>query len=101
MSAAVSGIRGGQPSTTQPIAGPWLSPKVVNRNRCPNVLNDIEICRVSGTPHSLRGQFGRAPRPTAHPRTRARLAHRTLSEQPVRTAGLEDVSSHFSERAFS
>ncbi len=27
MSASVSGMRGGQPSTTQPIAAPWLSPK--------------------------------------------------------------------------
>src|SRR5579862_8709721 len=41
MSASVSGRRGGQPSTTQPIAGPWLSPKVVTRNKCPNVLNDM------------------------------------------------------------
>ena len=41
MSASVSAIRGGQPSTTQPIAGPWLSPKVVTRNIWPNVLNDI------------------------------------------------------------
>ncbi len=35
------GIRGGQPSTTQPIAGPWLSPKVVTRNNWPKVLKDI------------------------------------------------------------
>src|SRR5579883_1364669 len=41
MSASVNGIRGGQPSTTQPIAGPWLSPKVVTRNRWPNVLKDM------------------------------------------------------------
>ena len=41
MSASLSGMRGGQPSTTQPIAGPWLSPKVVTRNKCPNVLNDM------------------------------------------------------------
>ena len=34
-------IRGGQPSTTQPIAIPWLSPKVVIRNRWPKVLWDI------------------------------------------------------------
>ena len=33
MSAAVSGMRGGQPSTTQPSATPWLSPNVVTRNR--------------------------------------------------------------------
>jgi hypothetical protein len=32
---------GGQPSTTQPIAGPWLSPNVVTRNIWPNVLYDM------------------------------------------------------------
>src|SRR3989304_6055088 len=41
MSGAVSGRPGGQPSTTQPIAGPWLSPQVVTRNRWPKVLWDI------------------------------------------------------------
>ena len=41
-------MRGGQPSTTQPMAGPWLSPKVVTRSKCPNVLNDmaIDLARV-------------------------------------------------------
>src|SRR4051794_16503624 len=38
MSASVRGRRGGQPSTTQPIAGPWLSPQVVKRNRWPKLL---------------------------------------------------------------
>ena len=38
MSASVSGSWGGQPSTTQPIAGPWLSPQVVTRNRWPKLL---------------------------------------------------------------
>ena len=32
---------GGQPSTIQPIAGPWDSPQVVKRNSFPKVLNDI------------------------------------------------------------
>ena len=32
---------GGVPSTTQPIAGPWLSPQVVKRNRWPKLLCDI------------------------------------------------------------
>jgi hypothetical protein len=41
MSASMSGIMGGQPSTTQPIATPWLSPKVVTRNMWPKVLKDI------------------------------------------------------------
>src|SRR6185312_7480671 len=40
-SASVSAMPGGQPSTTQPSAGPWLSPQVVTRNRWPNVLCDM------------------------------------------------------------
>src|SRR6266571_397790 len=38
MSASASGIFGGTPSTTTPIAGPWLSPQVVKRNSVPRVL---------------------------------------------------------------
>ena len=37
-----TGSCGGQPSTTQPIAIPWLSPKVVTRNIWPKVLKDID-----------------------------------------------------------
>ena len=47
MSSLVSGISGGQPSTTQPIAIPWLSPKVVTRNMWPKVLWDIWRCSKS------------------------------------------------------
>ena len=32
---------GGQPSTTQPSAFPWLSPNEVRQNIFPNVLPDI------------------------------------------------------------
>jgi len=32
---------GGQPSTTQPIAGPWLSPNEVTQKILPNVLPDM------------------------------------------------------------
>src|SRR6185312_11198760 len=42
MSSTTSGMRGGQPSTTQPIAGPWLSPKLVKRNMRPKVLKDMD-----------------------------------------------------------
>ena len=49
MSSAVIGNNGGQPSTTQPIATPWLSPKVVTRNRWPKVLWDM-VCRNAQTP---------------------------------------------------
>src|SRR5712692_8324828 len=38
MSGSASGKRGGTPSTTTPIAGPWLSPQVVKRNSVPRVL---------------------------------------------------------------
>src|SRR5579872_2601691 len=48
MSSTVSGNNGGQPSTTQPIATPWLSPKVVTRNRWPKVLWDMS-CRNAGS----------------------------------------------------
>src|SRR5271165_335078 len=41
MSAASSGRRGGQPSTTQPIPAPWLSPNVVTRKRWPKLLCDM------------------------------------------------------------
>src|ERR1700678_1479159 len=46
MSASVSGIPGGHPSTTQPSAGPWLSPNVVTRNKWPKVLNDILLAEI-------------------------------------------------------
>src|SRR5229473_6252647 len=38
ISAAASTRRGGTPSTTQPIAGPWLSPQVVKRKIVPKLL---------------------------------------------------------------
>src|SRR5512140_762651 len=38
MSASESSMPGGQPSMTQPIAGPWDSPKLVTANRAPKVL---------------------------------------------------------------
>jgi len=37
----VSGNPGGQPSTMHPMAGPWLSPKVVTVNSFPKVLPDM------------------------------------------------------------
>src|SRR3954471_1655603 len=55
MSGSASGIRGGTPSTTTPIAGPWLSPQVVKRNSVPKLLPAIspqshhrDIRRVDG-----------------------------------------------------
>src|ERR1019366_8224749 len=54
MSASVSGMRGGQPSTTQPIAGPWLSPKVVTRKRWPKVLWDMAPDSGASYGHAAR-----------------------------------------------
>src|SRR3954468_10335305 len=42
-SASVSSRPGGHPSTMQPSAGPWLSPKVVTVNSRPMVLPDIQL----------------------------------------------------------
>jgi len=39
--SAAKAMPGGQPSITQPIEGPWLSPHVVTRNRWPIVLYDM------------------------------------------------------------
>ena len=41
MSSSPSGSPGGQPSMTQPIAAPWLSPQVVTRNALPMVFPGI------------------------------------------------------------
>ena len=41
MSASDRVNPGGQPSITQPIAGPWLSPKLVTLNNSPKVLPDM------------------------------------------------------------
>src|ERR1035437_11146054 len=48
MAAPASGMRGGHPPTAQPLAAPWLSPKLVNRKRWPNVLNDMGVPLVAG-----------------------------------------------------
>src|SRR5262249_5358490 len=55
MSGWASAIRGGAPSTTTPIAGPWLSPQVVKRNSVPKEFpamglrsHDGDIGRVRG-----------------------------------------------------
>ena len=47
MSSSASGSPGGQPSITQPIAAPWLSPQVVTRNALPMVFPGI--ARFYGT----------------------------------------------------
>ena len=43
MSASLKAMPGGQPSITQPMAGPWDSPKLVTQKRVPRVLPLIEV----------------------------------------------------------
>ena len=45
MSSALSVSPDGQPSITQPIAGPWDSPQVVSLNRVPNVFDMVIISK--------------------------------------------------------
>src|ERR1700730_13460434 len=45
MSGSLKAMRGGTPSTTTPIAGPWLSPQVVKRNSVPKLLPAIAASR--------------------------------------------------------
>src|SRR5690348_12767773 len=49
MSASLSSRPGGQPSTTQPSATPWLSPKLVTLKRRPKVLPDTRRLLVGLT----------------------------------------------------
>ena len=98
-------MRGGQPSTTQPIAAPWLSPKLVNRNIWPNVLNDMmflwlfplcallvprgckavksgvarELLALKHVNHALRD---------IEQRRRRRLGDAEISDQPARGAAM-------------
>ena len=53
MSASDSAMRGGQPSTTQPMAGPWLSPQVVTRNRWPKLLCDMGSATTDASCHQV------------------------------------------------
>jgi hypothetical protein len=48
-SSGVIAMPGGQPSITQPMAGPWLSPKVVTRSRRPKLLSLIRRGRSSAS----------------------------------------------------
>src|ERR1700749_4492159 len=62
ISASTSGMPGGHPSITQPIAGPWLSPKVVTRKMWPKLLYDIVtallVAEAGVRPHGQAQQPG-------------------------------------------
>src|SRR6188768_2181155 len=60
MSASDKAMPGGQPSITQPMAGPCDSPKLVTRKRVPRVLPDIES-RGETKPLDYAGGITRKP----------------------------------------
>src|SRR5213080_4708017 len=97
MSASVSGMRGGQPSTTQPIAGPWLSPKVVTLNRCPKVLNDMALRSAPcGSPRGCRGQMPApecvtALEPAWNWRSRSRVPREPLLREQINHAVIDGI----------
>ena len=76
---------GGHPSTTQPMAGPWDSPKVVTVKRVPRVLPDMRRCgaEMRSVECSTRGA---APSPLSASR-RASPATRACSASGVACAG--------------
>jgi hypothetical protein len=59
ISAVSSGSRGGQPSTTTPTAGPWLSPQVVIVKSFPKLFGIAARERWARVPPS-QGQIRRA-----------------------------------------
>src|SRR6516162_11138920 len=63
MSDSARGKRGGTPSTTTPIAGPWLSPQVVKRKSVPNELPAITLVNgmLAARAPALPGGHGREP----------------------------------------
>ena len=50
--AASIATPGGHPSTVAPSAGPWLSPQVVTRNRCPKLFMLILMLLALGLSNS-------------------------------------------------
>src|SRR6266704_1017652 len=65
MSDSLSASPGGQPSTTQPMAGPWLSPNDVTQNSLPSVLPDMEGKSSADQTQKRVGSVAQAPHPPA------------------------------------
>src|SRR4029450_6008488 len=84
MSASPSAMPGGQPSPTQPIAGPCDSPKDVTQKSLPNVLPDMKNAHVGEVRSTIaRGGHtvgawdnGRMERTAVAPTIPAELARR-------------------------
>src|SRR3712207_5977917 len=88
MSAASRGIRGGQPSTTQPRAGPWLSPKVVTRNRWPKLLWDMALHGCSARLRAKASRCHASPKRQVEARAApSELAVRRGRRRSVRQVG--------------
>src|SRR5215212_1925781 len=80
MSGSASGRREGTPSTTTPIAGPWLSPQVVKRKRVPK--EEPAIGAVATAAADGGGRVGAGPYSgTSHSASRGPVASRRLASQ--------------------
>src|SRR6218665_954694 len=79
MSASDKGMPGGQPSITQPMAGPWDSPKLVTANRVPKVLP------LMGMDYSMSGPGSAGGRGQARVGSgRGAMSERVFGSQPQR-----------------
>ena len=66
ISSTASGRFAGQPSTTTPTAGPWLSPQVVNVKSFPKLFG-IAQRKLGGAPRPRKRQIRRGPATGAPP----------------------------------
>src|SRR5512139_1878565 len=81
MSASASAIPGGQPSTTQPMAGPCDSPKTVTQNSLPSVLPDMGISREMVRGSAPKSSTGAASHPGAAARRACPLPETSASHR--------------------
>src|ERR1700677_255255 len=92
-SASVSTSPGGQPSTTQPRAAPWLSPKLVTVNTRPNVFpaTRLSLLQVGRPQYEHSAAAHRDLRPDE------RQSRERPHERPLRVSDLHDQEALLSE----
>src|SRR3954454_390298 len=91
ISASSRGMRGGTPSMTTPIAGPWLSPQVVKRNKFPKLLPAMAPSADSSSALLARAGTGQAGQKL---RRRRRIVHRDHADGMVPGIDMMDLAGH-------
>ena len=86
MSASDSGSRGGQPSTTAPMAAPWDSPHVVTRKSCPQLL-PIYVLSAMSNVVAKPAPLGVGVTSSWRPPERNRPSPSLLRRRPLRAYG--------------